>query len=256
MISPTSASRARWLTTILLAVLLTPGIALAGPFGPSSYVQSADSPFAGLPFDYFHLETFEDGLLNTPGVASAGSVSPVPGPSAPNNDSVDADDGTIDGSGSAGRSWVSPGLGNGGIRFDFSAVTLGTLPTHAGLVWTDGFTSTYTVVFEAFGPGGASLGTIVASNFNDNNFSGGTAEDRFFGWADPGGISAISIRSTVPSPDPNAIEVDHLQYGAVPEPSSLLLLATGLAAGAGAWRRRHRRVGGGGLRRPGAAGRG
>ena len=98
------------------------------------------------------------------------------------------------------------------------------------------------MAFEAYGPGAVLLGTIVASDFNDDNYAGGKAEDRFFGWADPGGIAAITIRSTVhPSPwgyDPNHIEIDHLQYGAVPEPGSIAVLSMGLAGLA--WSRRRR----------------
>jgi len=47
--------------------------------GPTPYLSFVDSPFNPLQtsggFAYFHLETFEDGLLNTPGVsANTGSV--------------------------------------------------------------------------------------------------------------------------------------------------------------------------------------
>src|SRR5262249_46333799 len=62
--------------------------------GPSPYLKQADSPF--VPGGTFQVETFEDNALNTTGVvASTGSVA---GPSGI-TDSVDADDGTIDGSG-------------------------------------------------------------------------------------------------------------------------------------------------------------
>jgi hypothetical protein len=87
---------------LLAAFALLTGFATpahAGPilYGPTPYLQSADSPFNGVAFSYFHLETFEDGLFNTPGVtASSGVVNP------PNVfvDSVDADDGVVNGSGS------------------------------------------------------------------------------------------------------------------------------------------------------------
>jgi hypothetical protein len=38
--------------------------------GPSAYSSFADSPFAGGSFSFFHLETFEDHLLNAPGVSA------------------------------------------------------------------------------------------------------------------------------------------------------------------------------------------
>ncbi len=42
----------------------------------------------------------------------------------------------------------------------------------------------------------------------DGSISGETAEDRFFGVTNPGGISSIRISNTA-----GGIEVDHLQYG-------------------------------------------
>lgn len=120
--------------------------------GPTPYLSFVDSPFNALQtsggFTYFYLETFEDGLLNTPGVsANTGSVL---GPGGL-TDSVDADDGVIDGSGLTGHTWV---FGSSPVIFTFSAATLGALPTHAGLVWTDGPHPTY----EAFDALGNSLG--------------------------------------------------------------------------------------------------
>ena len=63
----------------------------------TNYLSQNNSPFRNLNNTYFHLENFEDHLFNTPGVtASAGGVTSVVfGPSA--HDSVDADDGVIDG---------------------------------------------------------------------------------------------------------------------------------------------------------------
>ena len=181
--------------------------ALAATVGPSPYTAQAESPFGGVDFSggYFHIENFEDELLNVPGVtASAGS------PFAPGGitDSVDADDGALDGSGTAGTSFFS-GSGATGISFTFDASVLGSLPTHAGIVWTDG---SGTIQFEAFDNEGASLGTIgpfSETGSPDDNFNGGTAEDRFFGFGDaPNGISRIFISNTA-----GGIEVDHLQFG-------------------------------------------
>lgn len=229
--------------SLVLGVLLTAAPAFAGAVGPSAYLQFSDSPWDTLPFSYFHLETFEDHLLNVPGVsASAGGVTSVVfGPSI--HDSVDADDGVIDGSGLLGDSYFSAS-GSAGITFSFSSGVLGALPTHAGIVWTDGGAGAG-VTFKAFGPGAVLLGTITAIGVGDGSNSGQTAEDRFFGWTDAGGISAIFISNTA-----GGIEVDHLQYGresvgaAVPLPSASVagLALLGALGTVGIVRRRRRTV--------------
>jgi hypothetical protein len=224
-----------------IAVALTIAIAAASParadavlIGPTPYLSAADSPFDGLSFSYFFLETFEDGSLNTAGVtASNGVVNP------PNFylDSVDGDDGVIDGNGSTGANSFYPVAT--GVTFTFDAEELGSYPTHAGLVWTDiGFNSPTPyfgpVSFEAFDALGVSLGLIGPFALGDGSDVGQTAEDRFFGAYNPGGLSAIRITTNTTD-----WELDHLQYGAetlapVPEPSTLTLLGLGAA---GLWRR-------------------
>ena len=191
------------------------------------YLSSADSPFNVGSFNYFHNETFEDHLLDTPGLsANAGGVTSVVfGPTI--HDSVDADDGTIDGSGLGGDSYFS-GNGAAGVRFSFSAAVLGALPTSAGLVWTDGGAGA-SVTFSAYGSTGNLLFTVLRSGFADGSNNGETAEDRFFGVTDPDGISAIFMSNSS-----GGMEVDHVQYGgaavaAVPEPESYVLLLAGLA---------------------------
>ncbi len=226
---------------ILLALALIPGMYADTLLGPTPYLSFADSPFNGVSFSQFYLEDFEDHLLNTPGVTGSpgGVTSVVFGPAI--HDSVDADDGTIDGSGLLGDSWFSSN-GAAGVTFTFDAGVLGALPTHAGIVWTDGAGQ---VTFQAFGPTNNLLGTIGPisdASFPDGSVSGTTAEDRFFGIIAPGGISSIFISNSS-----GGIEVDHLQYGiagpasAVPEPSAFLLLATALGAfGAARFARRRR----------------
>jgi PEP-CTERM motif len=220
-----------------VALLALPHRAAASPIGPVPYLSFADSPFSGRSFSWFYLEDFEDGLLNTPGV----SVGPASVAIAVGGftDSVDGDDGVIDGSGSNGHSLWS-NFATSVIAFDFSAAVLGDLPTHVGLVWTDvgnvsagsyGFAG---VTFEAFDQNGATLGISAPIVLGDGAISGQTAEDRFFGAINDGGISRIEIRS----PDTNDWEVDHLQYGfapqralevePVPEPATFGLLLTGL----------------------------
>lgn len=217
------------------------GAAHADPtfLGPTPYVGASSSPFDPAGFTYFHLETFEDHLLNTPGVAaSAGGVTSVVfGPSI--HDSVDADDGVIDGSGLLGDSFFA-GNGSAGVQFTFSEATLGSLPTSAGIVWTDGGGAT-SVTFSAFGPGGVPLLTQTVSGFADGSNNGETGEDRFLGVVNSAGISAIFISNAS-----GGMEVDHLQYGgarvpAIPEPQTYALMLAGLASlGFVARRRKHR----------------
>ena len=227
-----------------LLLLTTIDAAVAQTFiGPTPYLSSNDSPFAAsITSGNTYLETFESGALTTPGVTiSGGSVIAPSGIT----DSVDADDGTIDGSGTGGHTLF--GSGPVGITFTFDAVALGHLPTQVGIVWTDGAGTT---LFEAFGPGGVPLGSIGPSAIADGSISGTTAEDRFFGVTSAGGIESIRISNTS-----GGIEVDHLQYGVyglapppattvipVPGPTgpALVLLALMLAATAAWYSRRAR----------------
>ena len=244
------------ITILLVCATGLPRSAEAVYLGPSEYLcfddgaiadcGGKDSPFVGLPFSYFHLETFEDHLLNTPGVSAVtgSGVTSMVGFSGLIIDSVDEDDGLINGSGTnpgvkTGDSFF--GSGPTGIKFAFSEAALGTLPTHAGMVWTDG---AGTISFEAFDAGGISLGIFGPFAHADGTFFGTTAEDRFYGVIEPGGISAIKLTN-----ESGGIEVDHLQYGrlsdggpgpepgVIPEPSSLLLFGLGGMA-AGVMRRR------------------
>jgi hypothetical protein len=209
---------------IASAVLVAlPAQAAWTPYGPTPYRGFADSPFAAVGFGSFFLETFEDHLFDAPGVsASAGGVTSVFfGPSI--HDSVDADDGAIDGSGLQGDDFFSF-RGASGITFSFSAAALGALPSHAGLVWTDGGAGA-SVSFSVFGAGGQLLYTTTQPGMADGSNNGETAEDRFFGASDPAGISAIFVSNSS-----GGIEIDHLQYGiaAVPEPQAWALMAAGL----------------------------
>lgn len=214
-----------------LAVVLSATLAIAGGsaspatadpvlLGPTPYLSHADSPFHGTSFSYFFLETFEDGLLNTPGVTASG------GNAIGWDQYVDSVEG-----GSSGHSWYS-NFAESSFTFTFDADALGTLPTHVGLVWTDiGWNSPTPywgpLSFEAFGPLGTSLGSIGPYWLGDGMDTGQQGEDRFFGAIYDNGISAIRIGT-----NNKDWEVDHLQYGAaspaaVPEPSTLLLVGAG-----------------------------
>jgi len=173
--------------------------------GPTPYLSSADSPFDIL-HRTFVLEDFEDDLFNIPGVSSNLGDANVIGPGGP-TDSVDADDGVIDGNGTNGHSFFN-GSGAVGVTFTFDPVVLGGLPTHIGIVWTDGLG---TATFEAFDAGGAVLGSVGPVAVGDGSFFGTTEEDRFFGVIHAAGIAQIKISNTV-----GGIEVDHLQFSHAP----------------------------------------
>ena len=223
---------------LLFAIVMMPATAMALTwYGPTPYLTSTDSPFVGVDFSggVFHLEDFEDQLFNAPGITVTANSAQVARAGESLTDSVDADDGTIDGSGIGGNSYWA--FGTPGFTFTFNASALGALPTHAGVVWTDGEGTT---LFRAFASLGNPLGSIGPVALSDGIYTGGTGEDRFFGVFNATGIGSISISNTS-----GGIEVDHLQYGAataappsVPEPATLLLLGSGLVGlGGVAWRR-------------------
>jgi hypothetical protein len=197
--------------------------------GPVPYLSSGDIP-AGFYSGSVALEDFEDCSLDLGMTASDGEPISSSGgggctPFGSIIDSVDADDGLIDGSGSLGSSWFYFS-GSTGITFTFA-----TPVSAAGGVWTDGEGTT---TFEAFGPGMVSLGTIGPVMIADGNITGETAEDRFFGVKDSSGIVAIKLSNTS-----GGIEVDHIQFGGPPPsvpsltPAGWFLLTTALVMIAG-----------------------
>jgi hypothetical protein len=233
--------------TAVGAVAAMPQAGFAQYLGPSPYRSAADSPFNGIGFSYFYLENFEDGALNTPGVSASAGVVAAPSVAT---DSVDGDDGIVDGLGQNGRSYFSD-FAVSGFTFTFSAAALGGLPTHVGLVWTDvGFSTAPTgtgfgdVTFEAFDAANVSLGVFGPFPLGDGQVTGQSAEDRFFGVAHAGGIA--SVRMTMPSS--TDWEVDHLQYGhisaapqaTIPEPGTGALATMGLFSLVGAALRQRR----------------
>ena len=200
--------------------------------GPMPYRSAADSPFdrSGLGSTFF-LEDFEDGTVDFPA-----GVDMWPGfiREASNvTDSVDADDGLIDGTGSAGHSFVPtvvgatfsfPPIWSTYYRVNFDAGILGTLPTFAGLVVTDGkpssdnFFSGFTVLIR---DGNGRISNRVFPTEMDNSSNGEVIEDRFFGVAAPEGILEFSVTSFYEALhfDEYRYEIDHVQFGfGVPEP--------------------------------------
>lgn len=183
---------------IVLSSLGSTASAQTTLIGPAPYLSENDSPWYGMPG--LVLEDCEDDAFDIPGVLP--SDGEVIG-NAINVDSVDADDGAIDGFGRDGHSFFAATGSNVGILFTFDPDIIGRLPTHAGVVWTDGLGD---VRFEAFDGDGVSLG-VLAGFHADSSTWGETAEDRFYGVEHPGGIGAILI-----SNDSTGIEIDHLQY--------------------------------------------
>lgn len=195
---------------LLAAALAGPGTAARAAefFGPVPYTSAADTP-AGFASGPMVIEDFEDGVIDAR-LLTAGSVI---GPGGL-TDSVDADDGTLDGSGTNGRSLF-------GLPRSIEFVP--PYPTSAGLVWTDGG-PVATVTFEAFAPDGGSLGAIVAPGIGDGSNVGTTADDRFFGVRDAGGIRSINL-----SHNAGGLEVDHVQFNTTPavEPAIAATLEDG-----------------------------
>jgi len=188
---------------VLLVIAALP--ARADLLGPSPYTSPSDSPFWPFSgFVYFHLEDFDDHVLNTPGVTTnLGSATAVQqGYSGSIIDQV----GLMGGCPGGGAAVPCDTLFNasGSVTFFFDAGVLGQLPTAVGIVWTDG---AGTITFEAFDQNGASLGTVTGDHA-DASYSGTIDDDRFYGATHPGGISKIIISNG------GGIEVDDLQYGA------------------------------------------
>ena len=195
-------------------------LALIGPLEYENFDLSLsgttfDSPFNGLSLNgYFHLEDFEDTLFNEPGVTVSGNnvcvtgtaVGSCAGFGPESTDSVDGDDGVIDqsGNGALQHTHFATNPGQLTYTFDNTGDILCALPTHVGIVWTDGLG---TVTFEAFDFDGNSIAFDNTHVAADDGFTGQTEEDRFYGAIDLDGISEITISNSA------GIEVDHLQYG-------------------------------------------
>ncbi len=225
---PATATTARPGLLCLFSLLVMPAMAVAQPLPVTPYLSFNDSPFSSMTFEVFHNETFEDGLLNSPGLAIVSNLANDPlsvSSPAAGTDSVDGDDGAIDGVGQGGRSLSS--LNNfanesAGYTLTFSRDSLGRLPTHVGLVWTDG-TSNRDRIVQFFDGQDVLLGTQSAIT-GDGSFFGTTAEDRFFGGIFAQGVARMTIRAPGAV---NGLEIDHVQYGVVPAPSAAALLGIG-----------------------------
>jgi hypothetical protein len=173
---------------------------------PVAYKSRADSPFKGIVFaTYDHFEDWEDGAVNTPGVtpsstqlgSSFGSLV----------DSIDGDDGVVDGKCEKDGGLCDSGFAGGSIDFVFDASVLGALPTHVGIAWTDGSPGC-DAVFEAYDASDVLIGSKTAAAVGDGTNSGSVDEDRYFTVVHAAGVKKIVVKSSA-----GGVEVDHLHYG-------------------------------------------
>lgn len=178
-----------------------------GLVGPLPYLSKDDSPFKDVLFaSYSHFEDWEDGLVNTPGVTpSSTQLGSSFGFSL--IDSVDGDDGKVDGACVKIDGTCNSGFAGGTIDFVFDATPLGQLPTHVGIVWTDGATNC-SAIFEAYDGNDVLIGTRTAEMVGDSSNTGTVPEDRFFGVVHAAGVKKIVVTSSS-----GGVEVDHLHYG-------------------------------------------
>lgn len=178
-----------------------------GLLEPVPYTSRADSPFTGVVLaSYSHFEDWEDSALSTPGVTSSSNqLGTAFGASLV--DSIDGDDGVIDGKCEKAGSSCNSAFAGGTIEFTFDAAVLGALPTHVGIAWTDGSTGC-DAIFEAFDANDQPLGSKTAAGVGDNSNTGTVAEDRWFGVVHAAGVKRIVVKSSG-----GGVEVDHLHYG-------------------------------------------
>lgn len=205
-------------------------------FSPTAYLKHGDTP-AGFTCDkcVLEIEDFEDNTLNSfLSIDNGIIIGPnfMSGASVPLTDSVDGDDGSVDGFGLEGYSWFTQSARD-------VTITFATNVKSAGLVFTDGDPNSTNFKIEAFDSGGASLGVIDAGDLADGTFTGETAEDRFLGFQDMNGaIAKITLTMDAGS----GIEIDHIHWqdvtSCVPEPASAGMVMMALVGLFGFRRRR------------------
>jgi|GEM_PF-6084488 len=184
-------------------------------YGPTSYLSEADIPQGFVPVPdcpdcVFEIETFEDNSLDHGLILSQGQIVGPGFSTGTENltDSVDGDDGVIDGTGQSNNRGYS--------YFTFAdsiTVTLPSLMQSAGVVWTDGDPVLTDVVFEAFDESGNSIGVINGGDIADDVFTGQTAEDSFFGMSYGDGVTTGITSFTITNVQQGTgIEIDHIMF--------------------------------------------
>lgn len=235
---------------LILAFFLTTASAMAASgtqgaitvLGPIPHLSSSSSPFSAQHrTNEFYLEDFEDGQLNTPGIIDDYAINGHSAilPPSPLTDSVDEDDGQIDGSGTAGHSLISTfitfQLSDPQVSFRHFRFTLNKdyfssgYPNAFGFVWTDGSPGS-TLRLRIFDVAGELVKEQRFHGLGDDANGGTTADDMFFGVLSDQGIGAVEIASVFFGDD-RSFEIDHLQYGiVVPESSSVWGMSLALLA--------------------------
>lgn len=216
---------------VLTVGLIVGQLNAASIIGPSPYLTLEDAPSEfttagmGMPF---MAQDFEDPdgpweMGFTIDVGRRIGPNHTSGDGVPVTDSVDGDDGSIDGDGTQGSSWFIPTAS--------ATITFDTAVKAAGFVLTDADPRATSFSVEAFDGDGNSL---VAQTFDfdgtfmDGVFTGTTQEDRFFGVIPmAAGESIKSVKIGINSG--SGIEIDHVQkFSLVPEPNSALLMLVSL----------------------------
>ncbi len=175
-------------------------------FEPTPYLSAENLP-SGFKATNPFIEDFEDGAVDSrltiaPGkIIGPGYESGIKGVT----DSVDADDGMIDGDGRQGHSFF--------FALNEISVEFATPMTSAGLVFTDG-PQEMELTLEAFNRGGDSIGAIRWQTTADEVFTGTTTEDRFIGLTNLDGISRLKIGQSGPG---LGIEIDHIAFSVIPD---------------------------------------
>lgn len=200
---------------------------------PTPYLRIEDSPFdlSGLGSTMF-LDDFEDGTLDGP-IISPDTRIRGPGPLT---DSVDADDGIVDGQGNGGHSLettryiVHPTFPWTYRTFvDIIFTDIDHRPNAFGFVWTDAFYQS-SVELQLVGTNGTNIGICSYGSLMDGANTGETAEDVFIGVIADQPIGHITVfgESVGFQPESERVELDHIQFGqqVIPEPSAFTIVMT------------------------------
>ena len=217
-------------------VCLASSIASASTIvGPLPYTSVLDRPAGFFSIDageLLCLEDFEGDAEPGYRVDIGERIGPktISGDGIPVTDSVDGDDGAIDGDGVMGSSLFS--------EMRTLQVTFDTPSTAVGFALTDGDNDATKIIVEGFSETGELVCEHTFDSFFDDVFTGTTAEDRFIGLQAPEGISRLRISID----RGEGIEIDHLQFiKPVPEPSALAVACSAALGGLSLVRRRRRR---------------
>jgi len=203
----------------------------ATTFGPVPYLQMSDVPsglFVGTPVfqDFENPDGPWEVGFSIPDCGSRIGPKFISGDGVPVTDSVDVDDGAIDDDGTMGSSWFCR---QESLTIQFDSPVLA-----AGFAFTDGDRRLTNVKVEFFGGDGSPIGTIDAGDIVDEVYTGTTGEDRYLGIrATQELVSKIRISIDAGT----GLEIDHIKFEPVPEPSAGLLVAFA-ALGLTGWRRR------------------